>query len=209
MSLQNPMASSPLIGLYSSLYVYLDVVCYQREDWKKEATFTDDDSSGVSSSLSDGIRTQPFLFQPISALCLSSNGSFLAVATESKQIMIYSTSIKKVIYRNTSESIPISISFSPSENLLAWTCLDGSLLRVQDTISKDLGDPNKKVSEKKVPTTTVTRNALDPLNDIQTTMDYDDDWVIDDLGDGYKDEPAREPGERYTKEMGVCPVTCC
>jgi chromosome transmission fidelity protein 4 len=116
--------------------------------------------------------------------------------------MIYSTSIKKVILRQTAESIPICMAFSPSENLLAWTCLDGSLVRLQSAIPTEFHGPNQKTSERKS-TASAPRDANDPLDENDVAMDYDDDWVIDDLGDAFKDKPAREANGQYTKEMGM------
>jgi chromosome transmission fidelity protein 4 len=117
--------------------------------------------------------------------------------------MIYSTSIKKVICRHSSESIPSCIAFSPSENLLAWTCLDGSLVRVPDVIPAEFPGPNAKISEKREVSRT-SRKVHDPLDDANANMDYEHGWVIDDLGDAFKDEPAHEHGDSYTKEMGRC-----
>lgn len=107
----------------------------------------------------------------------------------------------KVIYRNTHESIPLCISFSPRDNLLAWTSFDGSLTRVQDVISADLPGPNVKTASRKPLPPARLRGTLDTMAD---AVDFDnDDWVIDDLPDAsFKDDSKMKYGDRYMKEMG-------
>jgi chromosome transmission fidelity protein 4 len=180
-----------------------DIVSYLKEDWKKDATFSDSDSTGVGLPYYRSAERSHHTLQAVTALCVSSNGQYLAVATESKQILIYSTTISKVLFRQTPDHIPCCISFSPSENLLAWTCMDGTLVRLTNPITSDFPDPNQKVSERKAVSTTSAKRDYDPFGDDDTVpAEYDDDWVIDDLGDGLRDEPARETGGHYAKEMG-------
>lgn len=137
---------------------------------------------------------------------MSTNGQYLAAATESKDILIYSTLIKKVVVRNSSQSVVTCMAFSPSSssNLLVWTCVDGTVVRFNGVIPEDFPAPNVKSSEKKS-VSTAKPAEIDPIRDdfdAGAGMDYDDDWVIDDLGTGMKDAPFKEGRDKYTKEMG-------
>lgn len=113
----------------------------------------------------------------------------------------------------------MQLAFSPSQNLLAWTDSEGILTWWKDPVPADSPDPVKQNMptdiSAKVKAASTSRNNDSDNNAIGKDPHaegndngnvYDDDWIIDDLGDGMADdsaEDARKRGDEFVKEMGM------
>jgi len=120
----------------------------------------------------------------------------------------------------------MQLAFSPSQNLLAWTDSEGILTWWKEPVPSDSPHPVKQSVAAEIPanvkaTSTPrgddgngnaigasSKNAHAGLND--DGNQYDDDWIIDDLGDGMVDEPEegrrKRGGDGFVKEMGMLTV---
>ncbi|KAH9946996.1 hypothetical protein B0H21DRAFT_741281 [Amylocystis lapponica] len=168
-----------------------EIVTISRNDWSKSATFSDDASSGA-----------------ITALAMSKNGVYLASASQSG-IFIWSTQTRRLLFRYQGAlSAPITqMAFSPSQNLLAWTDMDGVLTRWPEPIPASSPDPVKttagagsatfQVKRKGTPTlfdddaddakAGKGKDDVDLDEDLGVDLD-NDDWILDDLGGGLEDD---------------------
>lgn len=117
------------------------------------------------------------------------------------------------------------LAFSPTQNLLAWTDMDGVLTRWPEPIPASSPDPIKLQASSTTASVPMRRkNALNLFDDNadeepKTTSHvddidlddgveedlYDDDWIMDDIGGGLKDdnEDVLRPGKEI-REMGEC-----
>jgi chromosome transmission fidelity protein 4 len=115
------------------------------------------------------------------------------------------------------EAVITHLAFSPSQNLVAWTDLDGVLTRWPDAIPSSSPDPVKppasnvsatvQVKRKTSPTLFGDDAADSGLHDVDLDADLgldNDDWIIDDVGmlDGDNGHGKRS-GDGFTKEMGL------
>ena len=121
------------------------------------------------------------------------------------------------------------MAFSPAKNLLAWTDAAGDLTRWIDPIPSSSPDPVKlsvgsssvTISTKRKGTPTLfdddnvddarpTTDKLPTAEDLDGDLGIDldnDDWILDDLGDGMEDdgEARRLAAEGGIREMGEFP----
>ena len=120
--------------------------------------------------------------------------------------------------QSTSKVAIPSLRFSPIANHLAWTDVEGSLIRWADPIPSSHTSPVKEID--------VTANSKSANGQSKSTINYDDlfddigdevadrvgledeyrdDWIIDDeLGEGYKKDMLGpiDHGPRGLREMG-------
>lgn len=120
----------------------------------------------------------------------------------------------------------VQLAFSPRENMLAWTDMGGIFTRWHDAVPSSFTDPNKQPFTNGAATTSLSRKELDlfgeeaagdglgePTDDLKgndVDMDIgiegvDDDWIIDDVGDGLQDAPEavrKWDGGDGVREMG-------
>ena len=139
--------------------------------------------------------------QEITAMGLSSNAAYLTVCTRERQLVVYSTIVRKVILREKTESVVSSVAFSPSQNLLLWASLDGTVSRWTDPIPSEFPGPSDRIKEPKQrnPATSTVDNI--GIDDLAHDNFDDDDWIIDDMNGGLKDDRPIF-GDRGTREMG-------
>ncbi|KZT71046.1 hypothetical protein DAEQUDRAFT_750176 [Daedalea quercina L-15889] len=185
-----------------------EIITISRNDWSKASTFSDDASSGA-----------------ITALALSKNGVYLASASKSG-VFIWSTQTRRLLYRYQGAlTSPVTqLAFSPSQNLLAWTDLEGAFTRWPEPIPASAPDPLKSsnvsstagVQKKRGKTPTLfddeadknlgkdAREDVDMDGDIGVDLD-NDDWILDDLGGGLDDDPEnkRATGEGVKEMVSV------
>ncbi|KAL4254294.1 hypothetical protein ABKN59_002914 [Abortiporus biennis] len=104
-----------------------ELISISRATWTKASTFSDPTPSG-----------------PITALSLSPNGSYIASAHKSG-LYIWSTQNRRLLFQYQSAiKSPITVlSFSPTQNLLAWVDTDGDFTRWLEPIPQGSPDPVK------------------------------------------------------------------
>ncbi|KAL6310466.1 hypothetical protein BKA93DRAFT_814193 [Sparassis latifolia] len=175
-----------------------EIVTISRNDWAKFSTYSDDALSG-----------------PITAMALSKNGVYLTSASKSG-IFIWSTQTRRLLFRfQGSLSAPVTqIAFSPSQNLLAWTDMDGVLTRWPHPIPASSPDPTKvsggsssaTVPKQRARTPTLFDHDADTPRGSKRDVDKDlgvdldnDDWILDDLGGGMEDDTEK----KWDAEDGV------
>lgn len=117
-------------------------------------------------------------------------------------------------------TVPITqLAFSPFQNLLAWTDTDGALTRWHDVIPKSSPDPVKMSSAatsaavpgvRKGTPTLFDQEADAKMDDRNVDLDEDigvdfdnDDWILDDLGDGMVDDEKKWAAKEGVREMGM------
>lgn len=139
--------------------------------------------------------------------------------------MILVLTVKYLHRRQSTSKVAIpSLRFSPIANHLAWTDVEGSLVRWVDPIPSSHPSPVKEVDVTANPKTANGQskgiiNYDDLFDDIGDEVadgvaledEYRDDWIIDDEpGEGYKkDMPGPiDHGPRGLREMGELPILC-
>ncbi|KZT29190.1 hypothetical protein NEOLEDRAFT_1057404 [Neolentinus lepideus HHB14362 ss-1] len=173
-----------------------EIVTITRSTWAKSSTFSDDSMLG-----------------DVTALALSPNGLYLASSSRAG-VFIWSTQNRRVLFRRARFN---SDSWSPTQNLLAWTDTDGLLTRWPKPIPPTSPDPVKHSAVASVTTVPVERKTTSSLfddgvgankdkdkDDTEPEIDLDnDDWILDDIGDGMQDEPddQRSKKDGLVKEM--------
>ena len=174
-----------------------------RTTWAKTSTYSDEAATGA-----------------ITCMALSKNGLYLASATKSG-IFIWSTQNRRMLFRfNGAINVMVTqLAFSPSQNMLAWTDMDGTLTRWPSPIPATAPDPVSTTKTSKTTTIPVTRGVTPtlfdqdleaPANggrdvDLDEDMGIDlenDDWILDDLGDGMADDEKKWAGKDGVREMG-------
>ncbi|KZT00847.1 WD40 repeat-like protein [Laetiporus sulphureus 93-53] len=181
-----------------------EIITISRSDWTKSSTFVDDALSGA-----------------ITALALSNNGVYLACACKAG-VFIWSTETRRLLYRYDGKQTAIitQMAFSPSQNLLAWTDMDGVLTRWAEPIPATAPDPVKLAPGTASMTVPIKRKAIpmlfddeadaekakDDELDVNETVEVDyenDDWILDDLGGAMDDdsEEKKWSGKDGVKEM--------
>ncbi|TCD67448.1 hypothetical protein EIP91_012365 [Steccherinum ochraceum] len=179
-----------------------EIVTISRNGWSKSSTYSDDASSGA-----------------ITAMSLSRNGLYLATASKSG-IFIWSTQNRRMLYRfqGPVTVMVTQLAFSPSQNLLAWTDIDGVLTRWPNPIPATAPDPVKITYASNTATVPLKRGVTPTLFDQDVDakvggdadVDLDDlmgeevdneDWILDDLGDGMVDDEKQWAGKSGVKEM--------
>ncbi|KAI0342000.1 hypothetical protein BDW22DRAFT_1331357 [Trametopsis cervina] len=188
-----------------------EIVTISRSNWSKATTFSDDACSGA-----------------ITALAMSTNGVYLASASKTG-LYIWATQNRRLVYSfQEALKAPITqMAWSPTQNLLAWTDDEGVLTRWQGCIPPDGLDPVKlsSIASRALPVATKRKDPtglfdIDAEEGDETTgapdvdMDEDDggvtvdldndDWILDDLGDGSygKDDKEKEK-EKVFSGTGV------
>ncbi|KAF9237545.1 hypothetical protein BU15DRAFT_75916 [Melanogaster broomeanus] len=178
-----------------------EVVAISRPNWGKTCAFSDANATGATT-----------------ALALSLNGVYLASACK-EEILVWSTQTKHVLWRHTGSpnALTTQISFSPSQNLLAWADTEGILTWWRDPIPAGSPDPLKQSAAGSVQGVPVKRKSSpnlwgeDPAGadrgaGAEGGSDYGDDWIIDDIGAGMEDAQEDGPrgkrsGDGFVKEM--------
>lgn len=124
----------------------------------------------------------------------------------------------------------LQLAFSPSQNLLAWTDLEGNFTRWPEPIPASAPDPVKSsaassvtgVQKKRGKTPTLFDEEADKeiaKKDVGDDVDMDeelavalddDNWIMDDLGVGMDDdaEEKRWSAKEGVKEMGRFNAPC-
>ncbi|KAF5390153.1 hypothetical protein D9757_002927 [Collybiopsis confluens] len=175
-----------------------DVICISTKTWIQTGKFTDRRISQVPT-----------------ALAVSPNGLYLATACGTS-IFVWSTDKREILASKTPSyrgGTITQLSFSPTDNILAWTDTLGQFFRWLDAIPKDLPGPVQTIrdSSKSSESEPFLKDDLfaesaapdillggdlhhleDDNNDVpgdegDTVADIDDGFVIDDIG-GYMDE---------------------
>lgn len=176
-------------------------------------------------------------------MSFSSNGLYLASAGKDGQVIIWDTASEKTVARcgscahfqgfilltenlhsyKVSTSI-VDIAWSPISNLLAWTDMEGALVRWTNPIPSNLPSPcsptgrSTGVSKTKPPKDKAPHKELMALlaedgdgsdkeegEDLALTKDADEeeeDWVEDDMGGDYVKEEKEHFHEGGAREMG-------
>ncbi|WFD20696.1 DNA polymerase alpha accessory factor Mcl1 [Malassezia caprae] len=74
----------------------------------------------------------------LSAMEFSPNGRYLATATEDLQVTIWAMDSRKVVRSYTAEAMATSLSWHPHKDVLAWTDMQGQLVRWESVIGSHL-----------------------------------------------------------------------
>ncbi|WFD28317.1 DNA polymerase alpha accessory factor Mcl1 [Malassezia nana] len=82
----------------------------------------------------------------LSAMAFSPNGRYLATATKDLQVTIWSLDSQKVIRSYTAEALPTSFSWHPHKDVLAWTDMQGQLVRWNAVIGSHLPNGFEEVA---------------------------------------------------------------
>lgn len=150
-----------------------DVGIIAKDGWGKLKPFSADGHSG-----------------PVSELAWSPNGRYLASAS-GKQILVWATDSRQVVARFTAAAGITGLSWSPMENLLVFTAMDGSYNRWTGPVPSELQSP--------VLSDAAVAKKVDKLLDDGLFGDDDDlsergedidealeevegDWIVDDAG---------------------------
>ncbi|KAF8813968.1 hypothetical protein BYT27DRAFT_7131270 [Phlegmacium glaucopus] len=182
-----------------------EIITISRTDWSKTSTFTDKNVSGS-----------------ITALALSSNGVYLASASQSR-VHVWSTQTRRIIANQSGNpgSTITNVAFSPRENLIAWTDTDGVFTRWPKAISDTFPDPVKNSistnGSATIPTKLSTgldlfgddsqdsvKGANDDAADVDLNddmLDVDDGWIVDDMDGALHAEPNVGQRDGFVKEM--------
>ncbi|KAH8083763.1 hypothetical protein BXZ70DRAFT_1073548 [Cristinia sonorae] len=177
-----------------------EIVTISRNTWTKASTYSDDAATGA-----------------ITSLAMSRNGLYLASATKGG-IFIWSTQNRRMLFRfnGALNAMVTQLAFSPSQNMLAWTDVDGVLTRWPNPIPATAPDPVTITNASASATVPVKRAATPTLFDkdedakINADVDLDDDmgidldnddWILDDLGDGMIDDEKKWSGKDGIREM--------
>lgn len=191
-----------------SIYPSIEIITISRKDWSKSFTFSDDSSTGA-----------------ITALALSANGIYLASSSKAG-LFIWSTQNRRLLFRfQASLNAPITqLAFSPTQNLLAWTDVEGHFTRWLDPIPGSAPDPVKMVPGAvgigaAVPVRVERRKTPTLFDDVADTrkvepaghedgdedigmVDLDEEgWMEDDIGGGIMEDDGE--GKRWGAEDGV------
>lgn len=129
----------------------------------------------------------------VSALAFSPNGRYLAVATEDSQVTIWATDSRKIVRTQQGEGIVTGLSWHPSADVLAWTDMQGQLVRWDQPIGATLPSPSEEVTFARVAPAAAT--APSAAEEADTFDDLFDDTGIDegeaeDVGRRVRDEPS-------------------
>lgn len=129
-------------------------------------------------------------------------------------------------YELPQNAIIHSLAFSAAHNLLAWTDSNGNLTRWPGAVPPSLPSPTKVAniagisSSKRVDALTLFDDTAEAAGgdeggdadvDLAAVLDEnDDDWIIDDVGDGMKDTVDKDFGKSGLREMGnALQFICC
>lgn len=74
----------------------------------------------------------------LAAMEFSPNGRYLATATEDLQVTIWAMDSRKVIRSYTAEALATSLSWHPHKDVLAWTDMQGQLVRWESVVGANL-----------------------------------------------------------------------
>ncbi|EIN11865.1 hypothetical protein PUNSTDRAFT_63079 [Punctularia strigosozonata HHB-11173 SS5] len=193
-----------------------DVVQISKDGWNKTATFTDENGFGA-----------------YTALALSPNGVYLAAASQTG-VCVWSCQSRCALFRfSTNPAAPVlQLAFCPTKNILAWVDADGGFSRVPGAIPTTNPDPVKPPPGMIAHRTERSKSDLLGLFDDEATpasprkgkadeedagedinmVDLDDDnWILDDLGEGaYKgdnDEAETDKGRDRASVREMVSVT--
>ncbi|KAI5120641.1 hypothetical protein M0805_007978 [Coniferiporia weirii] len=180
-----------------------EIITVSRSTWSKVSSFTDDNCLGA-----------------ITALALSVNGVYLASACKSG-IFIWSTATRRVVARQeiSQGTVIHQLAFSAAHNLLAWTDSNGNFTRWRDAVPSSAPSPTKPapaagmgIPVRRQATTLFgdddvegasNANDDDGVADDAELNERDEDWIIDDLGDGMDDKGEKEFGSGLREMVSV------
>lgn len=77
----------------------------------------------------------------ISAMSFCPNGRYLAVATEDSQVTVWALDSRRVLRTQQAEGIVTGLSWHPTKDMLAWTDMQGQLVRWDTVIGTTLPSP--------------------------------------------------------------------
>ncbi|PKI83677.1 hypothetical protein MVES_002583 [Malassezia vespertilionis] len=77
----------------------------------------------------------------VSALAFCPNGRYLAVATEDLQVTIYALDSRRIIRAQQAEAVVTDVTWHPTQDALAWTDMQGQLVRWDAVIGATLPSP--------------------------------------------------------------------
>ncbi|KAF8160621.1 hypothetical protein B0H34DRAFT_344214 [Crassisporium funariophilum] len=181
-----------------------EIISISRKDWTKQSTFSEKNVSGS-----------------VTALAISSNGVYLASASQSR-VNVWSTQTRRMIVSQNGNagSTITQIAFSPRENLIIWTDTDGYFSRWQKPIGDELPDPVKPaISTNASATIPIIRSAgldifgtddghvfgaRDDTRDLELDddmLEVDDGWIVDDTDGLHARETAVHEKDGFVKEM--------
>ncbi|KAG8994102.1 hypothetical protein FRB90_000530 [Tulasnella sp. 427] len=183
-----------------------DIARVSRNDWKRTGSFGNDAHSS-----------------DIVALAFSSNGLYLASAGKDGQVIIWDTASQKEVARHKVSTSIVDIAWSPISNLLAWTDMDGALVRWATPVPSNLPSPCSPPSrpiglpKSNAPKDKAAHKELmallgdeadasdkDEGEDLALTKHADEDeedWVEDDMGGEYIKEEKERFHEAGAREM--------
>lgn len=121
----------------------------------------------------------------ISAMAFCPNGRYLAAATEDMQVTIWAMDSMKVVRTRKAEALVTGLSWHPSKDVLAWTDMQGQLVRWEGVLGASLPNPFEGV-----PLSVVTDDVV-PLED--DLDDLFDDTLLD------EEEPEDEAPSRTVR----------
>ncbi|KAG8966448.1 hypothetical protein FRC03_011986 [Tulasnella sp. 419] len=131
-----------------------DIVGVSSTDWKKVFTFPGNEHSSH-----------------ITALNISQNGRYVASAGTDGLVIVWDTESRKPLFRSQPDTAPIiNIAFSPSANLLAWSTVNGALIRWQDVIPSSHPAPHNVNTS-----SAAARKSEAKKSQLDTMFDDDDD----------------------------------
>jgi len=117
----------------------------------------------------------------LAAMEFSPNGRYLATATEDLQVTIWAMDSRKVVRSYTAEAMATSLSWHPHKDVLAWTDMQGQLVRWESVIGSNLSngfdDVNAPVSATKGQDVTLESDLDDLFEDGLTANDGEDEIV--------------------------------
>ncbi|KAG5642487.1 hypothetical protein DXG03_002737 [Asterophora parasitica] len=197
-----------------------EIVTVSRSDWKKTSTFSDKDVSGAITALAispNGVYIASACQSKVH-IWTTQTRQIIARFVQHRSETCHLTQSIIFSHAGTSGAIITHLAFSPQENLVAWTDSEGEFNRWSKPISDNFPDPVKRSSTSTNAAATIpTRPKTALFDDILKSPrplpgddaehegygDNDEDWIIDDLGDGLQDVPegSGKKHDAFVKEM--------
>ncbi|KIK71000.1 hypothetical protein GYMLUDRAFT_66212 [Collybiopsis luxurians FD-317 M1] len=124
-----------------------DIICISSKNWIQTGKLTDHRVTGATT-----------------ALAISPNGAYLATACGTT-VFIWRTDRREIVNSKTPANrggLITQISFSPTDNLVAWTDTSGQFMRWPNPIPTNLPNPVERLSG---PTGTTSKNLISSKSD--------------------------------------------
>ena len=113
----------------------------------------------------------------VSTLSFCPNGRYLAAATEDTQVTIWALDSRRVLRVQQAEALVTGLSWHPSQDMLAWTDIQGQLVRWDAVIGSTLPSPFEQLQ----------------FASAAAAGEVQDDELEHDLDDLFDDTPLDEP----------------